>query len=954
MANRISTELTNDASQFNQSMNNAGQTVEKFSGKVDDAKNSIKDLNKVGTLSTKDFLKEVGKLTGTEKNFTGYKRQLAQITKGIADLTVTYRGMSKEMQNSDIGRETLRRINELTQKASEYKDAIMDSQNAVKNLASDTSAWDGIKQGIDAASGALQTFVSAGVLGQKSTEKLVAVIAKLKAAEAATSGVIKIGNALQKDSAMMMAISTIQSKALTKAKELETVAQGKANIAAKAFNAIARANPYVLIISAVVAATAAIAAWTLATRKHNSETERAKKIQEGYNKAIKDGRIQAGDSIAKFQLLRTQYMNLRTEAEKTQWIENNKDKFSELGVELNNIADAQKWLVDNAADFIKALTLEAEAAALMSYYQEEYKKGIEESLKAQEKAENKKAGTISRKDIEKYGLKEGEDYTKTTIPGSTSPTGITTPPTYIYEWTAAGKEKMKKAGAEAGEAVLEGYSESLKPAAEMAATKLAQAEDLRKKSAPTPKKDTNNNKGGSNKEDKHAKEQEELMNKLHDAQMKLMQLKIQSLSIDKNDTAAVEASTAAIKEQEDAVESIKKSIDDKSAVINSELQLLKDYKKELESEKANIVDGSEEWRKQIEIINEVEKKIKDLEDAAEAYKKRINTPKLELVSPTSKIEVPVQVEFKGSLAGSFLTNDEKVELYKQAEDAASKIQEYFDLGLIGREQAQAFIDNINDSLANEKIDAKVSLNLDIDTKSLNEQIADAIRASVDRLDSIGSVANGVVGSFNSIYESIKNLGDAISDADNGWERFFALFSTGMTIFTSFTNIVESVATVLELLNTAKAASIPLLQQETNQIRSNTEETISNAAAKGVSAAAGAGESVSSVPYVGPVLAAAAIATILATIMSAIASAKGYATGGVVGGNSYSGDKILARLNSGELVLNQNQQNKLLYQLNNPSTRQPEAGNSNGKVEFKISGTELVGVLSNYQRKNSKI
>lgn len=44
----------------------------------------------------------------------------------------------------------------------------------------------------------------------------------------------------------------------------------------------------------------------------------------------------------------------------------------------------------------------------------------------------------------------------------------------------------------------------------------------------------------------------------------------------------------------------------------------------------------------------------------------------------------------------------------------------------------------------------------------------------------------------------------------------------------------------------------------------------------------------------------------------------FAGGGIVPGNSFSGDKVLARLNSGEMVLNQNQQINLFSQLKRPS------------------------------------
>lgn len=78
----------------------------------------------------------------------------------------------------------------------------------------------------------------------------------------------------------------------------------------------------------------------------------------------------------------------------------------------------------------------------------------------------------------------------------------------------------------------------------------------------------------------------------------------------------------------------------------------------------------------------------------------------------------------------------------------------------------------------------------------------------------------------------------------------------------------------------------------------------------------------------------------------------FENGGIVGGHSYHGDKILARLNSGELVLNRHDQNRV-WDLINQGTS-PKAQLNGASVQFKISGRDLVGVLSNHQNKTSRV
>ena len=91
----------------------------------------------------------------------------------------------------------------------------------------------------------------------------------------------------------------------------------------------------------------------------------------------------------------------------------------------------------------------------------------------------------------------------------------------------------------------------------------------------------------------------------------------------------------------------------------------------------------------------------------------------------------------------------------------------------------------------------------------------------------------------------------------------------------------------------------------------------------------------------------AIASSVAAVVAAFASVPKFALGGIVPGSSYNGDKVPSLLNSGEMVLNRGQQSNLFNMLNNGS-------NSGGRVEFVINGTQLVGVLSNIQKRDMVI
>lgn len=84
---------------------------------------------------------------------------------------------------------------------------------------------------------------------------------------------------------------------------------------------------------------------------------------------------------------------------------------------------------------------------------------------------------------------------------------------------------------------------------------------------------------------------------------------------------------------------------------------------------------------------------------------------------------------------------------------------------------------------------------------------------------------------------------------------------------------------------------------------------------------------------------AAMATVVATVASIFSSLPKFADGGIVGGSSYFGDKLLARVNSGEMILNQGQQARLLSMT--------EGGNVRVTGDVRLNGKDIYISLRNY-------
>lgn len=178
-----------------------------------------------------------------------------------------------------------------------------------------------------------------------------------------------------------------------------------------------------------------------------------------------------------------------------------------------------------------------------------------------------------------------------------------------------------------------------------------------------------------------------------------------------------------------------------------------------------------------------------------------------------------------------------------------------------------------------------------------------------------------------IKDQINEMNDyqnAISSVESALSNLSGTFdSDSQNAFSYFANIIQGAAQAA----TAIMALIPVKKAEAN---ANAEAAVT-----------GAASSVASIPFVGAAMAVAAVAALIAS-MAAIPK---FAKGGIIGGSSFYGDRLLARVNSGEMILNKEQQ-KSLYQMTSGE-------NDINITSFKVRGDELFLVLKNYMKKTGK-
>ena len=182
---------------------------------------------------------------------TTTKQQLREMSNALTTLTTTYRELTDEEKQSPFGKELSKSIQQLTERAGNAKDAMMDVEQSIRNAASDTRIFDQISQGASVVTASFQGLVGAGKMLGFEMGNDVEVIAKLQSAMAVTNSLTTIQTALQKQSALMQGVQAAQTAIASAAQTTLAATTGSATAAQAAFNAVANMNPYVALATAI-------------------------------------------------------------------------------------------------------------------------------------------------------------------------------------------------------------------------------------------------------------------------------------------------------------------------------------------------------------------------------------------------------------------------------------------------------------------------------------------------------------------------------------------------------------------------------------------------------------------------------------------------------------------------------------------------------------------------------
>ena len=870
--------------------------VVKFSGQdnLSGTLNKVKqELDKTGDAGSK--------LDRITDKFEKIANSAAPLKKKLKDIQNTLAQMNMDgLSNTDI-------FHRMAAQAAEYQDAIGDARQATRLLSSDTANLDAGIQAFSAIAGA--ATIATGVMGMFGTEnkEVQQAILKVQSALGILNGVQAIANTLNKDSILMLKIKQIQELATAQATTVNSTATGVNTIATGANTAVMKVWNTVkaigkallgdfsglLIVGAGALATYAIATSNSADaeKEHQDQLNQSAKSVDNYTTTLSNTFAQL---MTDYTRLKAEWKSLSSAHQKNQWIKDNENKLTDLGISVNNVNSVEEAFTKNTSVVVQGFIARAKAAAYLSKITDEYKKQIELIDKINTQTAKAAAEAASRPKVA-----DGQEITDGTYRnsryGSVGSDGK-------WRFSAKGAD-IYNTGKSDGNKYVEGLENQLKQSQNKIkgyTTQLTGELNTVPKVSKHSSGSKKNKKTKTNKHKKDIKEEPKFnkdANTLQGMQdnVTVLENKLKTLKVNSEE---FKKTTKEIQLWKDKIDVVQKSFEkveppkfEKGSIADYENQLSK-----VDNDLKNLNLTEEERNAKLKeraalldlIANKKEKpyqngSISDLEEQISKLQNRLNnetlTAKARLELKTKVYDLQKQVDNLSDNTTIKIKNvsigtQDKLDSFSNAQTNVDSIVKQRELGIIDKSQAETEIAAINEQLQQLGLEPiKIHIESDVE-KKINEA-RDAIDSLGSSLSSIGS-----------------NLGIPELDV------------AGL--------MAQSVATMISGYATAT----------------------SQAASLG--------------PWAWIAFAALGAAQ-LAAIVGQVKSMGSFANGGIIGGGSTHGDMLTAQVNAGEMILNGKQQKKLFTVLDGSGS----TGNS-GEVTFKIEGSTLRGVLHNYDNKRNKI
>ena len=665
-----------------------------------------------------------------------------------------------------------------------------------------------------------------------------------------------------------------------------------------------------------------------ATNMANAEKSAFDNIKQTYDSTLKQT---YANLIAKYEQMKTSWQSMKSEHEKTQWVKNNKTAFEELGLKINSIADAENAFTKNTEKVKEAFEKRAQAAAYAAELVELYKQQLD--------LKNRKQNVDST-------IKSARDKYNNSTSVSNQDNPYATENANRQANLAGVISDMARGG--------DGNIDKLNANLKIVNTKIAETKTALKGLGNVSMVDpgsgggkTSPTKTSTIKTDNTTKTHlEELQSQLKKAQDELgnattIEAKIKADAKVKDIQGEIDEATkgkVTIGAQVDSSYIVQGSDADKRLSRNNAQQRIDRINQDYD---IGIIADKSEAQRQIDDLNKqltelglkpievhwethTEELQRQLQDAQREFDNATTIEaKLKASAKLADLQAQIDTETKGRLTiaadvkPSYIEQGsiaDKRQSYSNAQAKAIRIQQDFEIGIIGKDKAKKQIEDLNKQLA--KLGKSVKpIKLDINSKDI-AKIQSLFNIDVTNFDSVKGAFTSIQGIVDPTAKGFAAAGTACQALGGAMQQLgsdSAAAKAGL-VMAAIGQLALSLATAMT--DAAKQSWITWL-------------------AFGISGTA--------------------------QLVSMVATISQFATGGIVGGNSKSGDRVLARVNSGEMILNAAQQAQLFAIAN--GRMQPTVntdvltglmaggagGVKAGSVVGKIRGRDIVLVTANETR-----
>lgn len=642
--------------------------------------------------------------------------------------------------------------------------------------------------------------------------------------------------------------------------------------------------------------------------------DQADTVKEAYDSTLKST---YSDLMGKYDKLRTAWQALSTEQQKIAWIKNNQSAFNDLRLKIDDVSDAENIFNGNTDAVVEAFSRRAKAAAYAAKLASLYEKQIELFDKKTEVT-----GDIAE-DAKKSGRKA--------IAGDVVPEGWRN-----ERYGSVGRDGVWRFS-EQGAKLYSGTDVSTNP----------QVRELEKQI-------NDNNRQIEETKKQIASEKVEANKWVTPADTKINK----SSSTHTNKTDDKPAEKGSMDWYEKRLADIRKKIEatgnaERAKTLQAEYESVE---KEFKDFKIKIgVDEPEEK----EAKTYVEKLQEQLSDAQKNFDNATTIEaRVEAQAKINDIQTEIDEATKGKLTieadvePSYITQgsaEDKRQSYSNARQKADRIQQDYEIGLIGKDEALRNITELN--LQIEQLGLK-PIKIEVMTEDIDKAREKTQRA-------VEALRNGWSG-IKGFGDSIQSITAALEGNGTAWEKVVSIIDGFIQIYSS----IQAIVGVINLLTTATTAHTTAKAAEGAATTVATSATTAATVAQGAAAAATMPVILAnklatasymelasamyfaahaSIPFVG-----FGIASGFVSAATAIVQAIGvmpFANGGVVSGPTLAlVGEYAGASNNPEVIAPLDKLRTML---------QPQGAVIGGNVHFEIDGRKLVGVLANETRVSSK-